>query len=106
MNDDATAIAQFTRDIAHQVSIDGQSVKYFSSIQAAYDAVGTGNVIRLWAVVYNEEPNKEVNCHRTIEITLRGGYDVNYNNIVGDPVLNGTLIVTDGTVISDGFVIK
>lgn len=102
MNDDAAAKAQFTRDTAHQVSIGGQTTQYYSTIQEAYDTAGDTNTIRLWAVVYSES----VTCGRPIEITFKGGYDVNYGSIVGDPVLNGTLTIVDGTVVSDGLAIK
>jgi hypothetical protein len=102
MNDDATATALFTRDTAHQVSIGGQTTQYFSTIQQAYNTATDTNIIRLWAVVYSES----VTCGRPIEITFKGGYDVGYGSIVGDPVLNGTLTIADGTVISDGLSIR
>jgi hypothetical protein len=102
MNDDAIATALFTRDIDHQVSIAGQPTKYFSKIQDAYDVAESTNTIRLWAVIYSES----VTCGRPIEITFKGGYDVGYGSIIGDPVLKGTLTIADGTVVSNGLSIR
>ncbi len=102
MNDDATATAFFTRDTAHQVSIGGSTTHYYSSIQEAYNAAVDTDIIRIWAVVYNED----VNCNRPIGVVFQGGYDSGYSAIVGDIVLSGTLTVTDGAVIADGLTIK
>jgi hypothetical protein len=102
MNDDATTTALFTRDIAHQVSIGGSTTHYYSSIQEAYNAAADSDVIRIWAVVYNED----VTCNRPIGVVFQGGYDSGYSTIVGDIVLSGTLTVTDGAVIADGLAIK
>ncbi|WP_237560780.1 hypothetical protein, partial [Geobacter anodireducens] len=59
-------------------------------------------VIRLWATTYNES----LSCSRPVTITLQGGYDSNYSTLIGEPVLNGALTVTDGTLILDGFSIR
>jgi hypothetical protein len=102
MNDDTTATALFTRDTAHQVSIGGSTTHYYSTIQEAYNAAADNDIIRIWAVVYNED----LNCNKPIGVVFQGGYDSGYRTIVGDIVLSGTLTITNGTLIADGLSIK
>jgi hypothetical protein len=79
------------------------NIEHLSSLFTdVYDVAESSNSISLWAVIYSES----ITCWRTIEVTFRGGYDVGYGSIVGDPVLNGTLTIVDGTVVSDGLSIK
>ncbi|WP_458250754.1 hypothetical protein [Geobacter anodireducens] len=102
LDTDASITAAFTYDIAHQVRVDDGSSNYYPSIQSAYDAAAENGVIRLWATTYNES----LSCSRPVTITLQGGYDSNYSTLIGEPVLNGALTVTDGTLILDGFSIR
>jgi hypothetical protein len=102
MNTDLTATAAFTIDTSHYVRIDGGSTVYYPSIQAAYNSAVDGNTIKLWAVTYGEN----LLCDRPIEITFKGGYNSGYSAITGDIMLNGSLTITNGTVISDGLSIK
>lgn len=102
MDGDPYATAQFTRDTAHYVRIDGGSTGYYPSIQAAYNAASNDDTVKLWALTYSEA----LLCNRPISITFRGGYDSGYTGIVGEIVLNGTLTISDGTVIADGLSIR
>ncbi len=99
---DTTVIATFTYDVSHQVLIDTGTPTYYSSIQSAYDTTAEGTTIKLWATIYNES----LACSRPVTVTLQGGYNSGYTAIVGDPVLNGALTITDGTLVLDGFSIQ
>lgn len=97
---DSSITANYTYDTAHQVkSGDGS---YYASIQAAYNVIGDNNTLKLWATTYTES----LTCNRPITTTLQGGFDSGYTSIVGDPILNGDLTISDGTVIADGLVIR
>lgn len=99
---DPSIIAEFARDIAHQVRLDGGTTVYYTSIQEAYNAASSNSTIKLWAVSYEEQ----VLCNRPVTVTFRGGYDSSYAVIVGDILLFGALTVSDGTVIADGVSIR
>jgi len=96
---DVTVTATFTYDTARQVMVGTTS---YSSVQAAYNAITDGSVIKLWATNYTES----LDCSRPITITLQGGYDSSYGAIIGEPLLKGILTITDGTVVADGLAIQ
>ena len=97
---DSSVTANYSYDAAHQVkSGDGS---YYASIQAAYNVIGDNSTLKLWATTYTES----LTCNRPITVTLQGGYDSGYSSIVGDPILNGDLTISNGTVIADGLVIR
>jgi len=102
MNGVTDATASFAIDTSRYVRIDGDPTTYYPSIQAAYNAAADNNTIKLWAVTYGED----LLCNRPIEITLEGGYNSGYSAITGEIMLNGTLTISDGSVISDGLSIK
>lgn len=96
---DITVTATFTYDTARQVMV---GTTPYSSVQAAYNAITDGSVIKLWATNYTES----LDCSRPITITLQGGYDSSYGAIIGKPILVGTLTITDGTLLADGLSIQ
>ena len=100
INANSSITANFTYDTAHQVQSDDGS--YYSTIQAAYNVIADSSIIKLWAATYTES----LTCNRPITTTLKGGYDSGYTSIVGEPVLNGDLTISNGTVIADGLVIR
>lgn len=102
LNADSSVTAVFDYDTAHQVQVSGGSTTYYSSIQAAYNAVADTSTMKLWATTYSES----LDCNRPVSITLQGGYDSGYSSIVGETVLSGTLTITDGTVVADGLTIQ
>jgi hypothetical protein len=102
MTADASATASFLLDTAHYVRIDSGGTTYYPSIQAAYNAAADGNTIKLWAVTYGED----LLCNRPITATFQGGYNYGYSAINGEIVLNGSLTISDGTVIPDGLAIR
>ena len=99
MSADASATAGFARDTAHQVKIGGTN---YTTIQAAYNAAATGNIIKTWATDYTET----VNCNRGMDVTLQGGYDSSYVNQVGTTVIHGRLNISQGKVVVKGIAIR
>lgn len=100
---DASVTAVFNYDSTHQVQVgDGSTGTFYASIQAAYNASADNSTIKLWATNYAEQ----LDFARQITVILQGGYDVGYNSIIGDIIVDGSLTITDGTMIADGLVIK
>jgi len=71
------------------------------SIQAAYNAVLAGGAIRVTAAPYSEI----LTCDRNISVALQGGYDTLFTTVSGYTTLNGSLIVSNGTLTVDRLVI-
>jgi hypothetical protein len=75
---------------------------YFNTIQAAYDAAISGDVIQL----------KEgtlvgaLNANKAISVTLKGGYTASYGSVSGSTLLQGIVKVRLGTVFMDKIRIK
>lgn len=99
---DVSVTASFSYDADHQVQSGTDSPSFYSTLQAAYDATPDGTTIKLWATTYSET----LTCNRPVTVILQGGYDAGYTAIVGEPVLSGTLTVTDGTAVVDGLAIQ
>ncbi len=70
----------------------------FASIQSAYNSVTNGNELKLMATNFNES----LNFNRSVNTTLRGGYNGNFIDTAGKSVLQGALTISSGTVIVDG----
>jgi len=102
LNADASVTAVFDYDTTHQVMVDTGSPFYYSSIQSAYNATADGAAIRLWATTYNES----LTCNRPVTVTIQGGYNSDYSAIVGEPVLAGDLVISDGILVADRVVIQ
>ncbi len=99
LNADTSTTSTFDKDTAHQVNINGT---YYPTIQAAYDAATDGAIIKLWATDYSET----VTCGNAKTVSFVGGYDSGYSSIVGNIILNGSLIVQNGIVIANGLEIR
>jgi len=102
LNADSSVTAGFDYDVSHQVQVSGGSTGYYPTIQAAYNAAASGDVIKLWSTSYNES----LLCNRPIQVTFKGGYDSGYATLTGQVILIGTLSITNGVVIADGLSIQ
>jgi len=77
-------------------------LSYYQSIQAAVDAAADMDVNELRDMDFQED----VTVNRSgISMTLRGGYDVNFNPTSGFSTLN-KLTISDGKVIADKLIIQ
>lgn len=74
----------------------------FSTIQAAYDAAGSGDIIRSQNTVFTEDLFFDLNK----SVILEGGYDCGYTSITGRTTLNGDMVISNGTVNIGGFILE
>lgn len=74
----------------------------YSSLQAAYDAAGSGDVILSHEKVLTEDIFIDINK----SVTLEGGYDCDYASITGRTTLNGDMVISNGTVNIGGFILE
>jgi hypothetical protein len=81
------------------VKIEGPTPAYYSTLQAAYDSAVDGDIIQSQAVVFPED----LNVDRNLSVTLEGGYDCDYSAIMDKTTLNGTITISNGTVVIENF---
>ena len=81
------------------VRIAGTSPRYFSTIQAAYDAAADGAIIETRAATFLEY----LNFNRNIAVTLRGGYDCDYATRLENSQIVGMITDSEGSVTIEDF---
>jgi hypothetical protein len=91
LDSDATATATFNIDTTKQINLSGT---FYTSLQEAYNNASTGDVINIWGITLNEG----VTAAKAIDVTLQGGYDSTYSNVVGTTKLTNPLIIQQGSV--------
>jgi PKD repeat protein len=84
------------------VRIAGQTPVYYSTLQEAYNAAVGGDIIQSQAVTLTENLNFNLNK----SVILDGGYDCGYTSNTGKTILNGNLIISDGTVTIENLIIQ
>lgn len=84
------------------VRITGAAPIPFNSLQAAYNAAADGDTVAVQSLNFTEV----LNFNRAIQITLRGGYDCAYTANSSQSTINGSLAVSNGTVIVENVVIQ
>ena len=82
---------------SNTVKIVGNPASY-SSIQAAYNAASSGATIQSLAVSFSESPT----FNRDISITIEGGYNCDYSEVIGSTAIVGDMTVSNGTVTIGG----
>ncbi len=83
------------------VRIYGSPVMYIS-LQSAYDAATSDDVLQAQAAVLVESPILD----KPAAVTIKGGYDNEFNAVTGITTLQGTLTLKKGTVTIDGLMIR
>ena len=82
--------------------IEGAPPAYFAALQTAYDDAIDGDTIQSQAWHLPEN----LSFDRNISVTLKGGYDAMYTNNPSATTINGTLTISDGSVIVEHIVIR
>ncbi len=74
----------------------------YSSLQEAYNAAGSGDIIMSHDTTFIEDIIIDLNK----TVTFKGGYDCVYNAVTGNTTLNGNISITDGTAAIEGFILE
>ncbi len=77
---------------------NGQTGTAYGTLQAAYDAASSGDVIQL----ENGTPGMTLTAAANKTVTLMGGYDASYTTRPGMTFIQGPLVISAGTLIVDG----
>jgi len=80
----------------------GAPINYDQIIQSAYDHCADGYIIQVQDFIFTED----VICDRPVTITLQGGFDEGFTGNPYFTIIQGKLLITDGTVIVENIVIK
>lgn len=84
------------------VMIEDVTPVYYSSLQDAYDDAVNGDVIRSQAEAFHEDLYIDFDK----SVILEGGYDCYYTTSTGSTALNGTVIISGGTVTIENFILE
>ena len=84
------------------VRIDGAPSEYHATLQGAYDAAEEGSTIRSVSEIFDE--NLVISSGKSF--SLKGGYDCYYSTNSGATIINGSVIISNGTVSIGNFILK
>jgi PKD repeat protein len=84
------------------VRIAGAVTEYFNTLQEAYNAAEQGDTIQIRTLTLSEYP--DLNLNKTV--TLEGGYDCDYLSGTDFTTINGTMSISDGTVIIGNIILN
>lgn len=93
-NVSAMIVGALSNDNGGPIRFEGGSSTYYSYLQHALNAAGSGTVLKLTAAQYSEALLANTNT----TYTVRGGYNSSHSAITGTTQLNGTLTVQAGTL--------
>ncbi|MBI5142778.1 MAG: hypothetical protein HZA20_11410 [Nitrospirae bacterium] len=77
----------------HTIRISGTAPRYFSTIQSAYNAAASGEVIQSASLTFTEN----LSINRAISVTLDGGYSCDYTAKTGKTTIQGRMDINSGT---------
>lgn len=79
-------------------------ISYFDTLQSAYDMQPDNGSVTIQTT---QEPlNENLIFNRNITVLLQGSYDESFTTRNGETALSGSLIISGGKVIADGFTIR
>lgn len=96
--------ATYLKIINDPVIIEGLQ-NSFTTIQQAYDSIASGQFAKIKIKAGDQVPG-DLMFDRDVTISLEGGYDHIFTNIIGDTSFYGTLTITGGSVTVSNLIIK
>ena len=81
--------------------INGETPSNHFFLQEAYNTAADGDTIQCLDATFTE--NLTIDANKSV--TLEGGYDGSYSTITGTTALQGALIISNGTLIIENFVL-
>ena len=99
MNANTAITVEFNTCSNPPVRIDGTTPVYYSTLQAAYDAAQSGDVIQSQAAYFIEN----LNLNASKDVVFEGGYDCTYTNVIGKTRVKGSIKGSMGKVTGRNF---
>jgi hypothetical protein len=81
----------------------GATVAYYSTIQEAFNAALSGDIIEMQATTFTENPNFN---NSGVLVLLKGGFDSTFGSQVGKTTIQGTLTISAGTATVQNLIIN
>lgn len=99
MDADDTVTANF--QVCYQpIRIARTPTVNYLTLQSAYDSAEDGDTIETRMNVFTDD----LNANRNISVILEGGYNCNYTSVTGTTRFNGTMTISNGTVVIGDYV--
>jgi hypothetical protein len=83
------------------VMLVGSDIPY-QSLSTAYSDASNGSELRSWDVIFNED----FHLNKAVDVTIMGGYTVDFNQVSGFTTLEGIFYLEQGSAIIDHFIIQ
>jgi Fibronectin type III domain len=97
------ASVQASFNLLQVLRVQGSTpVGTYPTIQTAFDAALTGDIVELQAGTFTETPALKSG----VSITLAGGFDQSFGSQAGYSTISGTLTISSGTVTTEKIVIE
>jgi hypothetical protein len=90
LNSDKSVIGNFVVQTNQMVLVKNQYPWIYFSLQTAYNAAQEGK--EMWAMEA-EFVESSVNFDQNKRVTLKGGYDSSFDNVIGQTTLHGSLTI-------------
>ncbi|MBI5663870.1 MAG: hypothetical protein HZC49_02085 [Nitrospirae bacterium] len=70
-------------------------VGYYLTLQDAYNAAGNGDTVQGQGVTFTGDFNADLNK----TVTIEGGYNCGYSAVTGVTAINGTMTISNGSIL-------
>lgn len=84
------------------VKVIGTASGYYASLQDAYNAASSGDIVRSHAGLLTGG----LNINQSKTITTEGGYDCDFTTVIGKTSLQGPVRISNGTLKIGNFILK
>jgi subtilase family serine protease len=104
LNANRTVMAIYMTPTASPViRVEGSTtVGSYSTIQSAFNATVSHDIVEMHAMTFNESPN----FHFNFPVLLKGGYDSSFSSQVGVTTIHGTLTIGAGTLTVENLIVQ
>jgi PKD repeat protein len=102
MNADADITATFDACQNLPVRIEGNPPAYYATLQSSYTISADGDIMQSQAARYIEDLNIDADK----SVTLVGGYRCDYSSYNGKTIVNGSVVISNGTVTIENYILE
>jgi len=80
----------------------GTSSGYYATLQDAYNATSSGDIIRIHAGLLTEN----ISINQDKAVTIEGGYDCDFTTVIGKTSLKGVMTISNGILKIGNFILE